>query len=66
MAPTHYFLQQNSTVISWWDKPPSIFKYTYLKAEQHDSLTDTEIDIYAQDASNTTFFSRCAVVPYTD
>lgn len=29
--PTYYFLQQNSTIIDWWDKPPSFFKYTFVR-----------------------------------
>lgn len=36
--PTHYFLHQNNTKISWDSKPPSMMKYTYLVTEQFDSL----------------------------
>jgi hypothetical protein len=53
-------------VISWWDKEPTLFKYTFLRTEQYDSKDETEINIYSQDANNVTHFSRCAVIPFTD
>jgi hypothetical protein len=36
--PSYFILQQNSTRINWWNKEPSIFKYTFLRQEQYDSL----------------------------
>lgn len=29
--PVTYVLQQNDTVISWWDKPPTATKYTLVR-----------------------------------
>ena len=36
-----------------------------MRTEQFDSLDETEILVYTQDADNTTHFSRCAAIPYT-
>ena len=63
--PEHYILQQNNTVIYWTDKPYNIFKYTMVVAEQYDSIADTSIYLYTQDANNATYFSLCAAIPYT-
>lgn len=63
--PTYFFLQQNYTIIDWWDKEPTFFKYSFVRTEQYDSKDETEINVYAQDANNVTHFSRCAVIPYT-
>lgn len=64
--PTYFFLQQNTTLINWWDKDPSIFKYTFLRQEQYDSLDETHLYLYTQDYNNATHFSRCVTVPYTE
>lgn len=64
--PVYFILQQNSTRINWWDKKPSIFKYTFLRQEQYDSLDETQLYLYTQDYNNDTHFSRCITVPYTD
>jgi len=40
-APTNYVLQQNDTLITWWDKPPTVNTYTFIRTEQFDSLDDT-------------------------
>lgn len=64
--PEYYILQQNSTRIFWTGKPPSVFKYTYVVAEQYDSIAETAIYLYTQDATNATYFSLCAAIPYTD
>ena len=63
--PTHYILQQNDTLINWWNKNTSSFKYTFLRQEQYDHRDETEIYIYTQDAKNDTHFSRCITVPFT-
>ena len=63
--PVHYVLQQNETLISWWDKPPTAHNYNFIRTQQFDSLDETEINIYTQDSENVTHFSRCATVPYT-
>ena len=49
-VPIHFFLQQNDTVISWWEMNSTNFTYTFIRTEQFDSLDDTEINIYTQDA----------------
>ena len=64
--PVHFILQQNDTNIVWWDKKPSMFKYTFLRMEQFDSRDETELWIYSQDYDNATHLSRCITVPYTD
>jgi len=64
--PEYYVLQQNSTTIFWTDKPKTVTKYTMVVAEQYDSLAETAIYLYTQDANNATYFSLCAVIPYTD
>ena len=64
--PEYYILQQNSTRITWYGRPDSIYKYTMVVAEQYDSVAETAIFLYTQDATNNTYFSLCGVVPYTD
>jgi len=64
--PEYYVLQQNSTIITWTERPTSMFKYTTVVAEQYDSIAETAIYLYTQDAKNVTVFSLCAVVPFTD
>jgi hypothetical protein len=64
--PLYYILQQNGTLINWWNKKPSIFRYTFLRQEQYDSLDDTHLYLYTQDYNNATHFSRCVTVPFTD
>jgi hypothetical protein len=64
--PTYFFLQQNSTKISWWDKQPVISKYTFLRQEQYDSLDETHLYLYTQNNNNDTHFSRCVTVPFTE
>lgn len=62
--PVYYILQQNTTKLTW-NKTPSVSQYVFLRQEQYDSLGETELYLYAQDANNVTHFSRCVAVPYT-
>jgi hypothetical protein len=34
--PTYFILQQNDTLINWWNKNDSMYKYTFLRQEQYD------------------------------
>ena len=63
--PEHFILQQNHSIITWWEHKPQMFKYTFLRMEQFDSRDETQLWIYAQDYDNSTHFSRCITVPYT-
>jgi len=63
--PTYFILQQNSTRL-FWNKKPTISKYSFLRMEQYDELEDTDLFLYTQDMTNTTHFSHCQTIPYTD
>jgi hypothetical protein len=39
--PMHYILQQNDTLLDWWDKDPSMSNIVLLRTEQYDSLDKT-------------------------
>lgn len=40
-------------------------KITFLRQEQYDTVRDTTLFIYTQDAANITHFLECETVPYT-
>ena len=60
-----WILQQNTTILHWNTPKPSLAKITFLRQEQFDSVRDTQIFIYTQDAANVTHFLECETVPYT-
>lgn len=64
--PVSYILQQNETLITWKGKKPSLFKYSFLRQEQFDSLDDTILYLYTQDYNNDTYFSRCTTIQFTE
>lgn len=59
----YWILQQNETILHW-PKEPSLGKITFLRQEQYDSLDDTIIWIYTQDAMNITHFVQCETIPF--
>ena len=60
-----WILQQNTTRLHWKSQP-SMASITFLRQEQYDSVRDTQIFIYTQDAANITHFLECEAVPYAE
>lgn len=60
-----WVLQQNTTRLHW-EKQPSLAKITFLRQEQFDTVRDTIIYIYTQDAANVTHFLECETPPYAE
>lgn len=62
--PNYWILQQNDTIVHW-EKGPSMFKYTFLRKEQFEYMSEEFFFIYAQDATNATHISECRTVEYS-